>query len=97
VTAINSVATNLVAEAQEQKKELMGLYGRMRETNQGLRELAMITGEFGETLLDVEELCDNHIYDCDSCEVCIECFEGETLSLSEDAIPDETITTDNLG
>ena len=57
--AVDNTATELITAANGQRKELIALYARMRETNEDLAEFGTMVGEVGGALLDVEELCED--------------------------------------
>ena len=56
---VTDTATELVMTANAQRKELISLYARMRETNKDLAEFASIIGEAGSELLDIENTCED--------------------------------------
>ena len=49
----------VVATANEQRKELLELYGRMTDTRADLVELGGIAGDVGSILIDLDELADD--------------------------------------
>lgn len=57
--AVDNTATELITTANGQRKELIALYARMRETNEDLAEFGTMVGEMGGALLDIEELCED--------------------------------------
>jgi uncharacterized coiled-coil protein SlyX len=59
LTALNDTMTDLVGTANEQRKELLALYGRMQATNADLIEFGSIVGEAGAAMLDIEEMCED--------------------------------------
>jgi formylmethanofuran dehydrogenase subunit E len=59
LTALEDTMTDLVSTANEQRKELLALYGRMQATNADLIEFGSIVGEAGTAMLDIEEMCED--------------------------------------
>ena len=59
LTVIDNTAAELIGTANEQRKELLSLYGRMQATQADLHELGAIVGEAGSAMLDVEEICED--------------------------------------
>ena len=59
LTMFNDTAADLVSTANEQRKELLALYGRMQATNAELTEFGSIVGEAGAAMLDIEEMCED--------------------------------------
>ena len=59
LTAIDNTAAELIGTANEQRKELLALYGRMQATQAELHELGTIAGEAGSAMLDIEEICED--------------------------------------
>ena len=57
--AVDDTAAELITAANGQRKELIALYARMRETNEDLTEFGTMVGEVGTALLDIEELCED--------------------------------------
>ena len=57
--AVDNTAAELITAANGQRKELIALYARMRETNEDLAEFGTMVGEVGTALLDIEELCED--------------------------------------
>ena len=57
--AVDNTAAELITTANGQRKELIALYTRMRETNEDLAEFGSMVGEVGTALLDIEELCED--------------------------------------
>ena len=57
--AVDNTAAELITTANGQRKELIALYTRMRETNEDLAEFGTMVGEVGGALLDIEELCED--------------------------------------
>ena len=59
LAVIDNTAAELIGTANEQRKELLSLYGRMQATQADLHELGAIVGEAGSAMLDVEEICED--------------------------------------
>lgn len=59
LTVLDSAVADLVGTANEQKRELLGLYGRMQATQADLHELGSVMGDAGSAMLDLEELCED--------------------------------------
>lgn len=59
LTALDSATADLVGTANEQRKELLDLYGRMQATNADLHEFGSMVGEAGAAMLDIEEMCED--------------------------------------
>ena len=59
LTALDSATADLVGTANEQRKELLALYGRMQATNADLHEFGSMVGEAGAAMLDIEEMCED--------------------------------------
>ena len=57
--AVDNTAAELITTANSQRKELIALYTKMRETNEDLAEFGTMVGEVGGALLDIEELCED--------------------------------------
>ena len=57
--AVDNTAAELITTANGQRKELIALYTKMRETNEDLAEFGTMVGEVGTALLDIEELCED--------------------------------------
>ena len=57
LTILNDTMGNLTSTANEQRKELLALYGRMQATNAEITEFGSIVGEAGSAMLDIEETC----------------------------------------
>ena len=56
---LDSAVADLVGTANEQRRELLGLYGRMQATQADLHELGSMVGDAGSAMLDLEELCED--------------------------------------
>ena len=59
LAVLGSTTADLVGTANEQRKELLALYGRMQATNADLVEFGSMVGEVGAAMLDIEELCED--------------------------------------
>ena len=59
LTALDNTMTDLVGTANEQRKELLALYGRMQATNTDLIEFGSMVGEAGAAMFDIEEMCED--------------------------------------
>ena len=59
LNAVEDMTVALTTEANTQRKELIDLYARMRETNKDLGEFGAMVGETGTALLDFEDLCED--------------------------------------
>ena len=59
LTVLDSAVADLVGTANEQRRELLGLYGRMQATQADLHELGSMMGDAGSAMLDLEELCED--------------------------------------
>ena len=59
LTVLDSATADLMGTANEQRKELLGLYGRMQATQADLVEFGSMVGEVGAAMLDIEELCED--------------------------------------
>ena len=59
LAVLDSATADLVGTANEQRKELLALYGRMQATNADLIEFGSMVGEAGAAMLDLEELCED--------------------------------------
>jgi hypothetical protein len=59
LTALDTTMDGLMGTANEQRKELLALYGRMQATNADLLEFGSIVGEAGAAMLDIEEMCED--------------------------------------
>ena len=59
LSVLDSATADLVGTANEQRKELLALYGRMQATSADLIEFGSIVGEAGAAMLDIEELCED--------------------------------------
>lgn len=59
LAVLDSATADLVGTANEQRKELLALYGRMQATNADLIEFGSMVGEVGAAMLDIEELCED--------------------------------------
>lgn len=57
--AVADTATELTMTANAQRKELISLYARIRETNKDLAEFGAMIGEVGSELLDIEDTCED--------------------------------------
>ena len=57
--AVADTATDLTMTANAQRKELISLYARMRETNKNLCEFGTMIGEVGTALIDIEDICED--------------------------------------
>ena len=57
--AVDHTAAELITTANGQRKELIALYTKMRETNEDLAEFGTMVGEVGSALLDIEGLCED--------------------------------------
>ena len=56
--AVHATTAELITTANEQRKELLGLYGRIQATQADIIEFGTLTGEAGAVLLDTEEFCE---------------------------------------
>ena len=59
ITTLDSAVADLVGTANEQRRELLALYGRMQATQADLHELGSMMGDAGAAMLDLEELCED--------------------------------------
>lgn len=59
LTVLDDTMDGLILTANEQRKELLSLYGRMQATNADLIEFGSIVGEAGAAMLDIEEMCED--------------------------------------
>ena len=59
LAVLDSATADLVGTANEQRKELLALYGRMQATNADLIEFGSMVGEAGAAMLDIEEMCED--------------------------------------
>ena len=59
LAVLDSATADLVGTANEQRKELLALYGRMQATNADLIEFGSMVGEAGAAMLGIEEMCED--------------------------------------
>lgn len=59
IAVLDSTVADLVGTANEQRRELLNLYGRMQATQADLHELGSMVGDAGAALLDLEEICED--------------------------------------
>lgn len=59
IAVLDSTVDDIVGTANEQRKELLALYGRMQATQADLHELGSMMGDAGAAMLDLEELCED--------------------------------------
>ena len=59
LAVLDSATADLVGTANEQRRELLALYGRMQVTNADLHEFGSMVGEVGTAMLDIEDLCED--------------------------------------
>ena len=59
LSVLDSATADLVGTANEQRKELLALYGRMQATQADIVEFGSMVGETGAAMLDIEELCED--------------------------------------
>ena len=59
IAVLDSATADLVGTANEQRRELLSLYGRMQATQDDLVELGSMVGETGAVMFDLAGLCDD--------------------------------------
>ena len=59
LTALDSTVADLVGTANEQRRELLNLYGRMQATQADLHEFGSMVGDAGAAMFDLEEFCED--------------------------------------
>ena len=59
IAVLDSTVADIVGTANEQRRELLNLYGRMQATQADLHELGSMMGDAGSAMLDLEELCED--------------------------------------
>ena len=59
IAVLDSTVADIVGTANEQRRELLSIYGRMQATQADLHELGSMVGDAGAVMLDIEELCED--------------------------------------
>ena len=59
IAVLDSATADLVGTANEQRKELLALYGRMQATQADIVEFGSMVGEAGAVMLGIEEMCED--------------------------------------
>ena len=62
LTALDDTMDDLMRTANEQRKELLSLYGRMQATNADIIAFGSMVGDAGTAMLDIEEMCEDVAY-----------------------------------